>query len=80
MIGFNCHLPKHGYMYADWDPANHNDAQQILASITSFKFVVVFIKMYQYLAHLAGITLKLQRAAVFIVEAHNMITEVGSFY
>ena len=36
--------------------------------------------MYQYLAHLAGITVKLQRATVFIVEAHDMITEVGSFY
>ena len=36
--------------------------------------------MYQYLAHLAGITVKLQRATVDIVEAHEMITEVGSFY
>ena len=36
--------------------------------------------MYQYLAHLAGITVKLQRATVDIVEAHDMITEVGSFY
>ena len=36
--------------------------------------------MYQYLAHLAGITVKLQRATVDIVEAHDMITEVGRFY
>lgn len=36
--------------------------------------------MYQYLAHLAGIPVKLQRATVDIVEAHDMITEVGSFY
>ena len=80
MIGFKRHLPKYGDMYADWDPANRNEAQQILASITSFEFIVVFMTMYQYLAHLAGITVKLQRATIDIVEAHDMITEVGSFY
>ncbi|XP_078363884.1 52 kDa repressor of the inhibitor of the protein kinase-like [Oculina patagonica] len=36
--------------------------------------------VYQYLSHLAGITVKLQRAALDIVEAHGMITEVASFY
>ena len=80
MIGFKRHLSKYGDMYADWDPANRNEAQQILASITSFEFIVVFMTMYQYLAYLAGITVKLQRATVDIVEAHDMITEVGSFY
>ena len=80
MIGFKRHLPKYGDMYADWDPANRNEAQQMLASITSFEFIVVFMTMYQYLAHLAGITVKLQTATVDFVEAHEMITEVGSFY
>ncbi|KAK2561865.1 hypothetical protein P5673_015259 [Acropora cervicornis] len=80
MIGFKRHLSKYGDMYADWDPANCNEAQQILASITSFKFIVVFMTMYQYLAHLVGITVKLQRATVDIVEAHDIITEVGSSY
>ena len=64
MIGFKRHLPKYGDMYADWDPANRNEAQQMLASITSFEFIVVFMTMYQYLAHLAGITVKLQTATV----------------
>ena len=77
---FRRHLPKYGDMYTDWDPANRNEAQQILASITSFEFIVVFMTMYHYLAHLAGITVKLQRATVDIVEAHDMITEVGSSY
>ena len=63
MIGFKRHLPKCGDLYADWDPVNHNEARQILASIMSFKFIVVFMTMYQYLAHLAGITVKLQRAS-----------------
>ena len=56
-------------MYADWDPANRTEAQQILASIMSLVFIDVFTTMYQYLAHLAGIT-----------QAQNMITEIGSFY
>ena len=56
MIGFKRHLPKYGDMYADWDPVNLNEAQQILASITSFEFIFVFMTMYQYLAHLAGIS------------------------
>ena len=67
-------------MYADWDPANRNETQQIFASITSFEFIVVFMTMYQYLAHLTGIAVKLQRATVDIVEAYDMITELGSFY
>ena len=64
---------------ADWDPANRNEAQQILASISSFEFIVVLMTLYQYLAHLAGITVKLQRAIVDTVEGHDMITEVRSF-
>ena len=80
MIGLKRYVPKYGDMYADWDPAIRKEAQQILASITSFEFIVVFMTMYQYLAQLAGITDKPQRATVDIVEAHDMITEVGSFY
>ena len=79
MIGFKRHLPKYSEMYADWNPANRNEAQQILASISSFEFIVVFMTLYQYLAHLAGITVKLQRAIVDTLEAHAMITEVRSF-
>ena len=79
MIGFKRHLPKYSEMYADWNPANRNEAQQILASISSFEFIVVLMTLYQYLAHLAGITVKLQRAIVDTVEAHDMITEVRSF-
>ncbi len=74
MIGFKCHLDKYGEMYADWDSASRSDAQQILASITTFEFIVVFLTMYQFLSHLAGITVKLQKTALHIVEAHEMIT------
>ena len=40
-------------------------------------FVIVY---HQYLAHLAGITVKLQRTTIDIVEAHAMSQEVAAFY
>ena len=67
-------------MYADWDPASRSDAQQSLASITKFEFIVVFLSMYQYLSHIAGITVKLQKKTVDIVEAYQMISEVAKTY
>ena len=80
MIGFKHHLAKYGDTYADWEPAGRNDAQQILASITSFEFIVVFMTMYQYLSHLVGITVKLQKRALDIVETHEMISEISKVY
>ena len=80
MIGFQCHLAKYGDTYADWDTASRSDAQQVLASITSFEFIVVFLTVYQYLSYLAGITVKLQKTTLDIVEAHEMITEVAKVY
>lgn len=80
MIGFKHHVAKYGDTYADWDPTSRSDVQQILASITSFEFIVVFLTIYQYLSHLAGITAQLQKTALDIVEAHEMITEVSRMY
>ena len=80
MIAFRFQLEKCGTTYADWDYAGRNEAQQILASVTSFHFVVVFATTYQYLSHLSGITVKLQSKAVDIVKAHNMISEIARTY
>ena len=55
MIAFRYHLEKYGATYAEWDYAGRNEAQQILASVTSFQYVVVFVTIYQYLSHLSGI-------------------------
>ena len=66
--------------YADWDPASCSNAQQILASITTFEFIVVFMTMYQYLSHLSGITVKLQKGALDIVEANEMISEIATIH
>jgi len=80
LIGYKRHLAKYGDTYADWDPASRSDAQQILASITSFEFIVVFLTVYQFMSHLAGITYKLQRIALDIVDAYEMITEITKLY
>ena len=63
-------------LYDKWDSNSSREAQWILASITSFNFVVIFLTMYGYLSHLSGITVKLQKKASDIVEAHSMIAEV----
>ena len=80
MIGFKHHLEKYGRLYADWDSASRSDAQQVLGSITSFEFIIVFVSIYQYLSHLAGITVKLQKQASDIIKAHQMILEVADTY
>ena len=80
MIGYRRHLDKYGNLYADWDPANRTETQQILASITSFTFIIVFMIVYQYLFNLSGITIKLQRKALDTKEAHKMIAEVTQVY
>lgn len=80
LIGYRDHLDKYGDLYADWDSVNRTEAQQILASITSFTFIISFLTVYQYLSHLAGITVKLQREALDIVEAHQLIAAVTTTY
>ena len=48
-----------------------SDAQQLLAGVTNFEFIVV----YQYLSHLVGITVKLQKRTLDIIEAHEEIAK-----
>ena len=76
LIGYKQHLDRYGNTYADWDTSSCSDAQQLLAAITNFKFIVVFLTVYQYLSHLAGITVKLQRRTLDIIEAYEEISEI----
>ena len=68
-------VDKYGSAFADWDTSSRSVAQQTLASITTFEFITVFLTIYQYLSHLAGITVKLQKPALDIVEAYEQINE-----
>ena len=65
VTGYRKHPEKYP-TYADWDTISHSDAQQILASITSFDFVIVFLTIYQYLS-------QLQKTTLDIIEAHSMV-------
>ena len=74
MIGFKHHLAKYGNMYAaDWESTSRSEVQQILASITSFEYIVVFLTVYQFLSHMSGFTVKPQKSALDIAEAHENI-------
>ena len=80
MIGYGKHIEVHGDLYHDWDTASRSEAQQILVSITSFEFIVVFLTMYQYLSHLSGVTVQLQSTTLDIIEAYGMIDEIKAVY
>ena len=80
LIGYKMHMQEYGDLYSDWDVHNRSEAQQILASITTFDFIIVFMSIYQYLSHLSGITVKLQNSALDIVEAYGMIEGIRGLY
>jgi len=77
LIGYKWHMDKDGTTFSDWDTASCSDAQQLLAGITCFEFIVVFLIACQYLSHLAGITVKLQKRTLDIIEAHEEIKEIA---
>jgi len=65
LIGYKWHMEKYGTTYSDWDTTIRSNAQQILARIINFEFIVVFLTVYQCLSHLAGIIVKLSISAVW---------------
>ena len=67
-------------MYKDWSTQTKSDAQQILAGITSFDFIITFLTVYQHLSHLSGLTVKLQGSSVDILQGHEMVQEVKDTY
>lgn len=80
MIGYQLHIEEHGDTFGDWDSHNRSGAQQLLASISSFDFITVFVTVYQYLSHLSGVTVKLQSSSMDIVEAYAMIEDIKAVY
>ena len=64
------------YRDATWDPKSRSEAAAILASITSFDFIVTFLTAYQLLSHLAGITVLLQGKTVDIIKAYKEVSNM----
>ena len=75
VMGYKRHIEKYGETYLDWEPKVRSEAQQIVTSITSFSFIVTFMAVYQYLSHLSGITVKLQKTSLDIIKAHELVNE-----
>ena len=65
------------YSAATWDSDSKTTANSLLHAITTFEFIISFLIIYQYLSHLAGITVKLQSSTL---EAFQQIDEVKRFY
>lgn len=50
-------------------------ANSLLYGLTNFEFIVVFLVIYQYLSHLAGIPVKLQNSSLDILKAYLWTSE-----
>ena len=82
VIGLGLHKNELSNNFKDgtWDMDSKSQATSLLHSVTDFKFIAVFLTAYQYLSHLAGITVKLQSSTIDIVEAYKQIDEVKQFH
>jgi len=82
VIAFDLHSEtlSNDFANAKWDADSKSNANSLLNGITDFEFIVVFLLVYQFLSHLAGPTVKLQRSSIDIIEAHKEIESVKSLY
>ena len=62
VIGLGLHKNELSNNFKDgtWDMDSRSRATSLLHSVTDFEFIAVFLRAYQYLSHLAGITVKRQ--------------------
>ena len=72
VIAFGLHhnILSDDYISATWDTESKSKANSLLNGIANF---VVFLTIYQFLSHLAGITIKLQSTTLDIIKAHDEI-------
>ena len=56
-----------------WDNHTKQQASSLLASLTSFDFIITFVTVYHFLAPLSGITIKLQSSSLDLVQALDMV-------
>ena len=68
------------YSAATWDPDSKTTANSLLHAVTTFEFIIGFLIIYQYLSHLAGISVKLQSTTLDILQAFQEVDKVKHFY
>jgi hypothetical protein len=71
---------SHNYSDANWDPDSKSTANSLLHAVTTFEFITGFLIIYQYLSHLAGISVKLQSTTLDILQAFQEVDELKNFY
>lgn len=82
VIGLGLHKNDLSKNFKDgtWVMESRSRGTSLLHSVTDFEFIAVFLTAYQYLSHLAGITVKRQSGTMDVVEAYKQIDEVRQFY
>jgi hypothetical protein len=64
-----------------WQGTYKAEASGLLSGLEKFDFIITFLlTVYQFLSHLAGITVKLQSTSIDIVQAFGMVDEVKTVY
>ena len=81
VIAHGLHQDKgYDHVQGNWASKTKQDASGLLASITSFDFILSFVTVYVMLSHLDGISKKLQSSSQDIFQAYEMVTEVTQVY
>ena len=81
VIAHGLHQDKgYDHVQGNWASKTKQDASGLLASITSFDFILSFVTVYVLLSHLDGISKKLQSSSQDIFQAYEMVTEVTQVY
>ena len=65
---------------ASWDSDSKNKSTSLLHAVTDFGFIAAFLILYQFLSHMAGITITSQGRMMDIVDAYNQIDRVFTYY
>ncbi|XP_051528113.1 52 kDa repressor of the inhibitor of the protein kinase-like [Myxocyprinus asiaticus] len=63
-----------------WRGQYKAEAYSLLSGLQNFSFILIFLTIFQVLSHLTGITVKLQRTSVDIIETFSMVDEVKNIY
>ena len=79
-LGLHTETLNNNFCNAYWDSDSKNTVVSLLHSLTDFSFIVIFLMVYQFLSHLAGVKVKLQSRAIDKFDAYNSIDEILSFY
>ena len=65
---------------SEWDSKSKVEASSLLLALTLFNFIICFKIVYIFWSHLAGITVKLQRRCMDIINAYKEVDVVKKCY